>query len=266
MDARTEVSVAATKLAWWRDEMTRLAAGHPLHPISRFLLELRASRGAHAARIDFRSLGAAVDAAACQVAGVPVERGLDLPAYCDGLLGGPLLVAAQLGAGGRTDQTQRTPADEAALRACTSALSAALYLARAIVDYRREARIGRIVFPVDELLSAGVDNDALAAAAAPPKLQDYLQRLRTRADGYFDGALRALPAAGGQRQRGLAVLAEIGRRHLCADRPPQAENTRLREVYWAWRAARRAGSARATHNPKQPGTGNERDDEQHREP
>jgi phytoene synthase len=238
MDPRTEASVAAAKLAWWREEMARLAGSHPVHPISRFLAALRASHGPLAASIDFRPLGAAVEAAASQVAGVPVERGVDLAAHCNDLLGGPLLVAAQLVA--------PTPADQPALRACTSALAAATYLARAIADYRREARIGRMVFPVDELLSAGIDNADLTAAAVPLRLQDYLRSLRGRTDGYFHASLLALPAAERPAQRGLLVLAELGRRHLHAERPPQAENTRLREMYWAWRAARRAANAKAT--------------------
>ncbi len=37
MDPATESSVAHLKLAWWRDEMQRLAAGSAVHPISAYL-------------------------------------------------------------------------------------------------------------------------------------------------------------------------------------------------------------------------------------
>ena len=44
MDPATETSVAHLKLAWWQDEMQRLAAGSPVHPISGYLAALPRAR------------------------------------------------------------------------------------------------------------------------------------------------------------------------------------------------------------------------------
>src|ERR1700691_3880642 len=59
MDPATESSVAHLKLAWWQEEMRRLAAGSGVHPISGYLAGLP-----RAASADFAPLLAAIDAAA----------------------------------------------------------------------------------------------------------------------------------------------------------------------------------------------------------
>jgi phytoene synthase len=224
MDPATEVSAARLKLNWWREEMERLVAGRALHPISAYLAALP-----RAASIDFAPLLTAVGAAAEHLYGVPLERGADLEPQSDALWGRPLALASRL-AGEVLDET--------ALRRCTGAIAAAELLSRAIRDYQREARVGRVPFAVDELLAAGVDNDDLAAAVPPPRLRDYLGGLHARAAGYFDTAARALPREQRARQRHLLVLAALGRRQLGEQRP--LGRHRLKDMLLAWTTARRA--------------------------
>jgi 15-cis-phytoene synthase len=138
LDPTTEASVAHLKLAWWREEMRRLAAGSGVHPISGYLAGLP-----RAASADFAPLLAAIDAAAAQVGGVPLERGADLERQSQAW-GGALALASLLAA---------DVPDETALRNCTAALAAAGYLSRAIRGYRREARAGRVPFAIDELMA-----------------------------------------------------------------------------------------------------------------
>jgi phytoene/squalene synthetase len=116
-------------------------------------------------------------------------------------------------------------------------------LALAVGGYAREARAGRTPFAVEELLAAGIDDEALSAAVPPPPLQEYLGRLLGRAAGYFSGAAAALRREDRQGLRHLLVLAELGARHL---NPPQRlrEHVSLRDLYHAWSAARRAPLAR----------------------
>ena len=109
--------------------------------------------------------------------GAPLEHGADLEPHAQALWGDPLALASRLAG---------EVADDAGLRSCTRALAAARYLARALRGYRREARAGRVPFAVDELLSAGVGNEDLAADPPPAHLQDYLDALRGRAAGYFE--------------------------------------------------------------------------------
>lgn len=228
MDLGTEAEVARIKLAWWEDEMGRLAHGSPLHPISRYLANLEG-----AAAVDWSLLAHPVAAAAAQVAGAPLERAAELQAHADALFGAPLLLAARLGGSGSPSAL-----------ACIAALAEAQYVARALSAYGREARAGRILFPVDELLAAGVDNDDLAARDPPPRLNAYLQRMREHADRYFANAAAALVPQERPPLRHLLVLATLGAKHLNADRRRAGTDFRLADLYNAWTAARRAAAAR----------------------
>jgi phytoene synthase len=225
MDPATDISVAHLKLAWWQEEMRRLAYGSAVHPISVYLAALP-----RAASVDFTPLLSAVTAAADQVSGVPLERGADLEPQSRALWGDPLALASRLAA---------DVPDEADLRKCTSALAAAGYLSRAMRDYRREAKAGRVPFAIDELMAAGVDNDDLAADPPPPHLQSYLDGLRKQAAHYFETAAQALPSAERARHRHLLVLAALGLARLNR-RAPAPERRRVKDMLLAWMTARRA--------------------------
>jgi phytoene synthase len=227
MDPATESSVAQLKLAWWRDEMQRLNTGAPVHPISRYLAALPRADAA-----DFAPLIAAVEAAAAHVAGAPIERSGELEAHSGALRAGPLLVAAEL-AGCATEA-------QGAIKTSVAALAAGEYLAAAIADYRREARAGRVAFPVDELLAAGVDDADLAAAEPPPHLQTYLEKARRRARQYFTAAAEAVPRPERARLRHVAVLATLGAQHLNWQETRGAPMIRPLDLYLAWTSARRA--------------------------
>lgn len=225
MDPATDISVAHLKLAWWQEEMQRLRLGSAVHPISVYLAALP-----HAASVDFGALSAAVNAAAAQVSGVPLERGADLEPQTQALWGGPLALASQLAA---------DVPDEASLRRCTGALAAGGYLSSAIRGYRREAQVGRMPFAIDELMAAGIENDDLAAGSPPPRLQSYLDGLRRRAAQYFETAAQMMPRPQRARHRHLLVLAALGLARL-KRRVPPPEGRQLRDMLLAWKTARRA--------------------------
>jgi phytoene synthase len=228
IDPGTESAVAHLKLAWWREEIGRLSSGSPLHPITLYIAALPGAPGA-----DVAALRGTLDAAGAQVAGAPLERGDDLQQHAGALYGTPLLCAASL-----------TGADPLRLQRCVTALATAQYLARAVCGYRREARAGRIPFAVDELLTAGIENDDLLAVEPPPRLRTHLDALRVRADGYFATAADALPLSERGTQRHLLVLAALGRKQLQRRRDPAVPDFRLGDLYNAWNTARRAAAAR----------------------
>jgi phytoene synthase len=230
LDPSTDAAVAQAKLVWWREEIRRLVVGSPLHPITRHIAALPHAQSADLARLDL-----VVEAAAAEVAGVPLERREELDAHADALYGIPLRLAATLG---------EPRSDSAGVRASIAALAAAEYLARALHGYRREAQSGRVAFPVDELLAAGIDNDDLMTVPPPPRMASYLDRLRDTATGYFSTAAGALAPAERPAMRHLAVLARLGLRHMLAQRSPTSADFRFVDLYNAWNAAHRAAAGR----------------------
>lgn len=224
-DPSTEASAGRMKLAWWQEEIQRLIARTPLHPIAVYLASLP-----RAGAVDFGPLAVAVDAAVAECSGVPLERGAELEPHASALRALPLEVASRL-----------TAADAVAdgLQNCLRALAVADYLARATRDYRREARLGRVPFPVDELLAAGVDNADLCADPPPENLASYLRQLRARAARSYETAAQGLPADCRSRHRHLLVSAALGLRHL-QHRTATLESPRVQDMLLAWSTARRA--------------------------
>jgi phytoene synthase len=224
MDPATEISAARIKLAWWQEEMRRLAAGAPAHPIGAYLMSMP-----RAAKVDFAPLGLSVAATAAELNGAPLECSADLAPHAHALRAYPLAVASRL-AGDDFD------AD--ALDQCTRALAVAEYLSRSLADYRRSARFGRVPFAVDELLAAGIDNTDLAADQPPARLQNYLEILRQRARHSYELAAQALPRAQRSQQRHLLVLAALGLKHL--QRRTATHQSRVQDMLLGWSTARRA--------------------------
>ena len=209
--------------------MQRLAQGSGAHPISRYLRALPRS-----AEVDWSPLLQAVEAAATQIGGAPWERRADLEGQSQALWGGPMELASRLAA---------DPVDQDGVGRCIRALAAAEYLAQALSDYRRDARMGRVSFAIDDMLAAGITNGELAADVAPGSVQAYLVRQRADAARYFETACTALPTLEQPRQRHLLILAALGRQRLDADAHSRVR--RVSDMLLAWTTARRAAAPRA---------------------
>ncbi len=225
LDPATERSVAQLKLAWWHEEMLRLVQGNAVHPISRYLASQPAAAASH-----FKMLAAAVQAAMLEISGVPLELGAQLAPHSAALIAGPLRVASLI--------ADAHPA-QGALEESTRALAIAQYLARTLRDYRRDAISGRILFAVDELLQAGVDNADLLAPQPAPHLQVYLEALRRRADDHYASVVIHTPPAARPLLRHLLILAVLGRKHL-AGTGGNSGFAALRDMLLAWKTARSA--------------------------
>ncbi len=231
MDASTERGVAQLKLAWWQEEVRRLAAGAGVHPISRYLQALP-----RAASVDFRPLTRSVEAAALEVSGAPLKHAAELPGHADALFGLPLMVAAGFQSPGNSDDD---PGVLRRMAECTAALAAGDYLLRALRDYRRAMSVGRVVFPIDELLAADIENADLICADPPARLARYLDRLGVQARACYAATTAGLPAACRSRQRHLLVMAALGLSHL-QRRTPTSPLRRMQDMLLAWSTARRA--------------------------
>ncbi len=224
-DPATEPSAGRIKLAWWQDEIHRLIARAPVHPICVYLASLP-----RAGEVDFTPLRQAVNASVAELSGVPLERSAELEPHAYALRAAPLGLASRL-AGDALDEIK--------LGNCLRALAVADYLARMTRDYRREARLGRVPFAVEELLAAGIDNADLCADRPPPRLEIYLAQQRALAAQSYRTAALALPAACRSPQRHLLVLAALGLKHL-QRRTASLESPRLQDMLLAWSTARRA--------------------------
>lgn len=225
MDPATEHSAAQIKLAWWQEEIRRLAAGVPVHPVGIYLASLP-----RAGEVDFARLETSIDAAVVETNGAPLERAAELEPHAGALRAPPLALASRLVTGGL---------DDGALDVCIHALAVADYISRATRDYRRDVQLGRTPFPVDELLAAGIDNTELRAERAPPLLANYLAQLRQRAREHYEIAARALPLEYRSQLRHLLVLAALGLKRLLAG-TPTGTATGVQDLLLAWSTARRA--------------------------
>lgn len=226
MDPATELPVAQIKFAWWNEEMSRLADGSPLHPITRYLAQF-----ANAAVTDWSLLARSAAAAAAHAAGAPLEHASELSAHAQALYAAPLLAASQLGGVAGHSETP-----------CVAALAPALYLAAAAADHRRAARSGRVAFAVEELLAAGIGNEDLAADRPPPHLESYLTGVRSRARAYFLESAAALMPRERPPLRHLPVLAALGANHLADRKARGPTDFKLADLYNAWNTARRAAA------------------------
>lgn len=224
-DPATDASASHIKLAWWQEEIQRLIARRPVHPICLYLAALP-----RASEVDFSPLGRAIDAAIAEVSGVPLERSAQLEPHACALRAGPLGLASQFA----SDRL-----DAVGLGDCLRALAVADYLARMTRDYRRQARHGRVPFAVEELLAAGLDNADLCAEQPPAKLEGYLSQLRARAARSYEAAATALPDACRASERHLLILAALGLKHV-QRHTSGLESARLQDMLLAWSTARRA--------------------------
>ena len=230
VDEATDTGIAATKLAWWREEVARAFEGHPNHPVMRALMPLAADY-----RIEQRHLLAIVDG--CQM-DLEQTRYLDFVAlqrYCHLVAGIVGEVAAQIFGQTSTDTT-----------AYAHLLGLALQLTNIIRDVGEDSMRGRIYLPVNELQQFDVKaHEILKRQESDEFRQRFVALMRfqaERAHRCYDEALAMLPALDRRSQKpGLMMgsiyrdlLREIERDDFRVLRQ-RVSLTPLRKLWLAWR-------------------------------
>jgi phytoene synthase len=212
VDEVHDPGVAATKLAWWRQEVASAFAGRPNHPAMKALLP---HAGSYA--IEPSHLLAVIDG--CQM-DLEQTRYLDfagLVRYCHLVAGIVGEVAANIF--GRT---------EAATIAYAHKLGLAMQLTNIIRDVGDDARRGRIYLPTSELQRFDVKAHEILKREAPWGYSDRFERLMRfqaeRAHTLYDEAFALLPAADRRQQRPGLMMAQIYRTLL---REIEAEGFRV---------------------------------------
>jgi 15-cis-phytoene synthase len=265
--------VAHARLQWWREECERCAQGRPVHPLTRELVKVHgAVPGAQPSPL--AGISGFVDTAVWDLAGATFETRKELTAYCDRWAAAMFETAAgQVAAGemqsaedaharraiqaarmmpasGATGRVSATtvptsiPSDGSRWRV----LGAAVREIELLADLAREAHVGRLRVPLDELERAGVEVKSLAK---PPWPAPLVTLMRERHEALRATIGECLGALGREQQaefRGLLVWAALAwkqsaraQRALPNIISPRRHHA-LADGWVAWRAARRAAA------------------------
>jgi len=230
-DECQDANLARTKLAWWRDEISRLYDGSPGHPVTLALAEaivpFHLSRDAFEQIIDGMEMD--LDFANGQPVLYPDYKSLRL--YCHRVAGVVGEVAASIF--GMTDRVTLKYANK---------LGLAFQLTNIIRDVGEDARRGRIYLPADELAQFGVSPVDLLQARMSDNFRQLMAFQTERARQTYDEAMALLPAADRKAQRPGLIMAAIYRTlldeiqadgFLVLDR--RTSLTPLRKLWLAWR-------------------------------
>lgn len=226
-----EAAVAQAKLDWWREEIERLYADAPRHPVTQALAPHLARRPL--ARDAFVEL---IDGVA-----MPLEYDIypslaQLTPYCHRTGSTPTQLASEL----------LGYQDRAVLRFAHE-LGMALALLHNLREVRADALRGRCFIPEDELQRHGVAFEALQGTDTTPAVQALFGQQLARIRETLARALSLLPQTEITSQRPLVVRARLtgalidemeadGLRLL----EYRIELTPLRTLWLAWSAHRRA--------------------------
>ncbi len=199
VDECHERQIAESKLDWWREEITRFAAGVPEHPTTRALFDTPQGRDTPAALLLEIVDGMAMDLDHLRY---PDFKSLNL--YCYRVAGVVGEVAAAIFGGPRST-------DDRDIRRYAHELGLAFQLTNIIRDVGEDARRGRIYLPQDELARFGVAETDILHGRDTPEFQALMQFQHERASAHYDSALAALPPRARRTQRPGLVMAAIYR-------------------------------------------------------
>jgi phytoene synthase len=231
VDECTDVSIAQSKLQWWRKEVAAMLEGTPTHPVTRALQPHIATFGLEGAHLFAIMDGMQMD--------LVQTRYLDfiaLQRYCWHVASVVGILSARI-FGSTSPQTL----------AYAEKLGLAFQLTNIIRDVGEDARKGRIYLPVNELQEFGVTAADLLNARHSVKFEKLMQFQARRAQSLYDEAFALLPPQDRRAQRpGLimaaiyrALLGEIERDgfHVLNQR---ISLTPLRKLWLAWKTYVRA--------------------------
>ncbi len=226
VDEVTDPGVAATKLAWWQQEVGRAFAGSPQHPVTKALLPLAAEFD-----IEARHLLAVVEG--CQM-DLTQSRYLDFPAlerYCHLVAGVVGEVAARIF--GQADPATTAYAHKMGL---------AFQLTNIIRDVGEDAMRGRIYLPISELQRFDVKAHELLQRQDSERFRALMAFQAERAHALYDEALALLPAVDRRSQKPGLMMASIYRtllREIERDQfqvlQQRVALTPLRKLWLAWK-------------------------------
>ncbi len=195
VDECTDAGVARVKLAWWREEVGKLYAGQPQHPVTNALAPAIAAYGIQQQHMLELIDGMAMD--------LDYNRYPDfdtLKEYCHRVASVVGLMSASI-FGYSEKQTLEYAAE----------LGLAFQLTNIIRDVGEDARRNRIYLPLDELKKFGVSESEIQAARETENFQKLMAFQIERALAHYDSAFSKLPAADRKPQIPGIIMAGIYR-------------------------------------------------------
>ncbi|HRH79761.1 MAG TPA: presqualene diphosphate synthase HpnD [Thiobacillaceae bacterium] len=195
VDECREPAVAQAKLDWWRQELGRLYAGTPSHPVTRALLETVERDGLPREQFEEIIDGMEMDLTQARY---PDFKSLRL--YCHRAAGVVGEISARI-----------FGATEHATLKYAATLGLAFQLTNIIRDVGEDARRGRIYLPQDELARFGVSEADILACQPSDAFRSLMAFQCRRAEETYAQALSLLPAADRKAQRPGLVMAAIYR-------------------------------------------------------
>ncbi len=226
VDDAVDMGVAATKLAWWSQEVNRAFAGNPSHPAMQALLPHAAAYGIEERQLQDVIAGCRMD--------LEQTRYLDYPnleRYCHLVAGVVGEVAARIFGQQAVQTTQYA-----------HTLGQALQLTNIIRDVGEDALRGRIYLPVSELQQFDVKAHDVLKRQYSERFTALMQFQARRAHALYDQALQLLPDQDRRSQKPGLMMASIYRTLLreieAADFQVLHQRVRLtplRKLWLAWR-------------------------------
>jgi phytoene synthase len=226
VDECADTGVAHAKLAWWRQELARLYAGTPQHPVTRALQPALPAFG-----IEHQRLAEIIDGMEMDL---NQNRYLDFPAlekYCHRTAGVVGLLAATI-FGYRDEQTL----------AYAHTLGLAFQLTDIICDIGEHSRKGRIYIPMSELQQFKISAADILHSRQSGNFARLMVFQIERAERYYVSALEQLPAVDRKSQHPGLIMAAIYRtllREIAADGckvlNQRTELTPVRKLWIAWK-------------------------------
>ena len=193
VDETHEEGVARAKLQWWRDEITRMYAGAPEHPVARALQPHLEPFGIERGRLVEIIDGMQMD--------LDQNRYLDfegLRLYCHRVAGVVGSLSARIFANG-----------DDACRRYAEALGIALQLTNIIRDVGEDARRGRVYLPIDDLQRFGLTPHQIVSGKPGDRFAEMMREQAKRARGFYREAFDALPRHALRPQRPGLIMAAI---------------------------------------------------------
>jgi 15-cis-phytoene synthase len=226
VDEVTDPGVAASKLAWWHNEVHQAFAGKPNHPVTQALMPCAAEFGIEEAALQSVIEGCEMDLTQTRYLDYP-----NLTRYCHLVAGVVGEVSAKIF--GQTD---------AATTAYAHKLGQAFQLTNIIRDVGEDALRGRIYLPVNELQQFEVKAHEILNRLDSERFQALMQFQATRAHTLYDEALALLPSNDWKHQKPGLMMASIYRtllREIEAKKFPVLKQrvalTPLHKFWLAWK-------------------------------